>query len=313
MMIMGGSEAPLVLITSCSNRKRREAGSSLELPTDSMLSAKELAERWWKLASKQDRTFGPNELYCGRSIREISSVASDLHVPLYFISAGFGLLSTSDKIPSYNVTLSHIKRLVDCNPEIDPLTLWWWAINQARGIQNPLSGILRAHPNATIIVALPKNYLQLLVSEAQALSKAQIARLRVITASTEVPAPLAAVAMPYDTRFDGPDSPSPGTKTDFAARVAKHFVSNIWQNAPRASANEQAALVETSLAMFRYPQVIERARLSDEDIRGLINKMWIETSGRTGKMLRTLRDKNGVACEQARFARLAREVREARK
>ena len=51
-----------------------------------------------------------------------------------------------------------------------------------------------------------------------------------------------------------------------------------------------------------------RRRLDDGAIRELIRQSWEDFGGNSTKLLRHLRDKEMVACEQGRFSKLRRQV-----
>ena len=56
--------------------------------------------------------------------------------------------------------------------------------------------------------------------------------------------------------------------------------------------------------MLGRPTNAPRTRKSDSEILNLIHRRWRRVEGRSGRMLRLLRDEEMIACEQGRFRRL---------
>src|SRR5690606_38494001 len=99
---------------------------------------------------------------------------------------------------------------------------------------------------------------------------------------------------------------------DFAQRAARHFAETIVRASPGGSIEDHAGMVREALAKWQFPTVFERARLDDDSLLELIRTHWEEAGGKSGRLLRVLRDDLHVACEQGRFAALARRVRQER-
>ena len=110
--------------------------------------------------------------------------------------------------------------------------------------------------------------------------------------------------MPYDVRFDGVAAPFSGTQSDFPQRALRHFVSKVLPYHPRAGTRIHASVVDDLLAKHTPPKPLARKRLGDRDIVALIHRHWDTVHGRSGQMLRFLRDHLMIACEQNRFKEL---------
>jgi hypothetical protein len=118
--------------------------------------------------------------------------------------------------------------------------------------------------------------------------------------------------MPYDDRLDGPDSTNRGTRSDFAGRALRHFA-ELTRGEPQGhSAAEHAAKVSATLDGWRMPAKVARIRHDDAALLDLIRAHWDAERGSSSRLLRRFRDDLGIACEQGRFAKLAREVRSER-
>jgi hypothetical protein len=114
------------------------------------------------------------------------------------------------------------------------------------------------------------------------------------------PEQLLPYVLPYDARFDGPDSDIPGTRGDFASRALRHFAEVIFPNSSNSLETHKRAVVR-HLKDWRMPRKLEREPKSDEDIIKIIKRTWATTKGQSGRALRHLRDVEEIACEQGRF------------
>jgi hypothetical protein len=115
--------------------------------------------------------------------------------------------------------------------------------------------------------------------------------------------------MPYDDRLDGPASPIKGTRSDFAGRALRHFSDFILPGAEGGAPDHHSRAVRKAMEEWPFPSMVERRRLTDEEILSLLNEHWEAARGSTSALLRLFRDQLNVACEQGRFAALARQVR----
>ena len=166
-----------------------------------------------------------------------------------------------------------------------------------------------------ILIALPETYLEMLAPDLTALPPSAQERIRIFTGAPieRLPPALQPYRMPYDNRLDGPDSPRPGTVSDFASRALAHFVALGRGRAPQATLADDAEAVSSDLASWRRPDKFNRQRHDDKTMLELIDRHWEGNGGSSSRLLRFFRDELNIACEQSRFAGLARQVRESRK
>jgi hypothetical protein len=115
--------------------------------------------------------------------------------------------------------------------------------------------------------------------------------------------------MPYDARLDGPDSPAPGTATDFSSRALCDFSKFVLPGAPEATPEEHSAAVVHRLEQWSAAIRPERRRQSDADLLAIIRANWRYAGGSASQMLRWLRSELGIACEQGRMRNLHSTVR----
>ncbi|MNS64273.1 hypothetical protein D3C72_973940 [compost metagenome] len=131
-------------------------------------------------------------------------------------------------------------------------------------------------------------------------SAERLSRLRVF--SKECPSGAAEALspswMPYDDRLDAAGTDLAGTQGDFAQRALRHFATTLSGSSNAADDRDK---VLGSLDGLEARNTPVRNRLTDEAVLQLIDAHWETVSGRSGAMLRHLRDTLGFACEQGRF------------
>ena len=299
------------LVVGCTNRKRYPpelalTASSLELGPQTHLQA-----QWRKRLSRHHPRVRAEDLYCGRAFTEAVAAAGKFAGPLWIVSAGLGLVGSSDAVPSYDLTITPTadesiqRRLLSDGFSQDA---WWRTVNRGSRTPAPLStlihGELKHRP--LMVLAISTQYLHLVAADLRTLSSDTLGRIRVLTRWRLPPAlgHLAPASIVYGDKLDGPDSPLPGTIGDFAPRTARHFAEQIWSHAPGADARGHQRLVNRNLRRLGRPAKPARTRKSDSEILRLIHTFWRRVDGRSGRMLRFLRDEQMVACEQGRFRRL---------
>lgn len=306
----------VLLVTPCTQRKpgavRHPVLRASELPRGTQMS---VAEAWIARVQLACTCIQASELYGGRGFTEaLATVAPDSGA-LWIVSAGLGLLDARTQAPAYDLTVtpgaanSVQARIGNGN---FCARLWWATLNaRLRGGQS-LAVLVQSHPRATVVVTLSAAYAALVADDLAALPMSALARVRIVGPATDsvLPPPLRPCWMPYDTRFDGPDGPLPGTRADFAQRAARHFVGMIGHNDSTAPAAEHRAAVLAVLRDWRHAHVPDRRRLDDAGIRTLILHRWEAAGGSSSRMLRLLRDEERIRCEQGRFAALFRAIKQ---
>jgi len=303
----------VIVITSCTNRKKK-AGTVLALEgADTAASLFELARVWSRQvqATCRSETQAAVELYAGRSITEAKRAAESISAPLYIVSAGHGLLHPDDRIPSYNVTATPAtdNTLHQCLLRLGKVPAdWWQALIHAVGAQRSLTELVARSPGAIVLLAVPSAYLGLLARELGDLSESSLAQLRIITSphgASTLPARLQSAVMPYDERLEGLATFS-GTRSDFPQRALRHFVSALeGHSLPLELARHR---VSEAMATLVKPVLPERQRKTDEEITALLRGNWARFNGSATALLRFLRDEALVACEQSRFRSLRQQV-----
>lgn len=270
-----------------------------------------LAADWSMRLAAESQRFPAIDIYGGRGFAEAVAAAEILGARLFVVSAGLGLIDASTMVPPYactvvanaadNVALKVTNRFT--------LGTWWATLRDASPFNVILANVVRER-DGLILAALSDAYINLISTDLLSLPLDVLAKFRLFTRTPadRIAERLQPYLMPYDDRLNGPDSPTRGTLSDFASRALRHFASLLPED-DRSTAAEHASTVSSTLAGWRYPTKITRARYDDEALLKLIREHWNEDSSRS---LRRLRDEFNIACEHGRYSRLARIIRSER-
>lgn len=304
-----------VVITTCTNRKRKPVADGLHASSLPKGRLPDVASAWCARVGAAEARYPAADLYGGRGFQEANVVAGKLDAPLLIVSAGLGLVRSETAIPSYACTViaaaddSIAERLTDGSSLAD----WWRAISAVSPTSCRVETAFDAS-DGLVLAALSDAYVDLIAAEVEALPAAARQRLRLFTRAPlhRISDRLRPFVMPYDDRLDGPDSPVRGTRSDFAGRALRHFADHILTQLDDRDAAGHAAAVAAAIADWSLPERHERVRYDDPTLRTLIAEHWEALGGSTSKLLPFFRRELNIACEQGRFASLVREVRSAR-
>lgn len=295
-----------LVISNCSKRKRIPLDSSLQARALPEGSTEEVAARWAERLTQVVATTAVKDIYGGRAFVEACEAASLAKGRLLIVSAGLGLIDAETLAPGYSLTTA--RRDPDCIlDKTGGSSAAWWAAVQAR---SPIQSKALETETGLILAALPSAYLSMVAQAWSGWPEERLARLRLFTKEQpDVGAPAFRSAwMPYDDRLDAIDPDHKGTQGDFAQRAVRHFASTI--GGDRIDDDRRA--VSAALEGLSARKVPVRKRLSDGEITQLIERDWEVVSGRSGAMLRRLRDELVIACEQSRFQGLFNTVADRR-
>ncbi len=301
------------LITACTARKRVPAHPRLnacDLPNGTQEAV--LGAWMGQLESVTSATPVPGRLasrtYCGRGFAEALTAAGEKSA-LYVVSAGLGLIRSTDIIPSYALTVAGKGRdNIAAKVAGFNLTDWWTGLRDSPCSVGDVKQAFK-DSGSVVIVAVPHTYYLMIERELNLLEHRNRERLRIVgVAPSKVAHSLQKYVMPFDERLDGPDSPIPGTKADFSQRAGRYLIEHVIAEAPMNSADEHARRVRELVRAWRRPQKRRRQKLSDDEVKSQIRNSWDAVEGRSSIMLRYFRDNLGVACEQTRFKNLFKEV-----
>jgi len=293
-----------IVVTNCTARKR--AGIPLVRFVPKGESIRQIAEDWRSSLDAEPTRLQAGRLYVGRSILEARNVSQDLNAQLFIVSAGIGLVESVEPIPGYDMSASGkgTELAATLTRHGASKSDWWHLLASGKG----LGWLLREHHDATVLLSLPSEYLDMVREDLDAISSGDLSRVWVFTSPAgrkkigQVPG---FPVLPYDERLESIAGYA-GTRSDFPQRALKHFVSAL--NGHLLPIDEASLAVSGALGNFQYKAVPNRRRLDDGEIRELIRQAWDGFGGNSTKLLRHLRDKELVACEQGRFSRLRRQV-----
>jgi hypothetical protein len=288
---------PLV-ITPCTSRKRQppQVSVSAMLPG----TQQELCRAWLRAIRKVNPESCAEDLYSGRAFGLAKQAARILGADFAIASAGLGMVMSSTKVPSYNLTISRGGLTDKLTSSFDPVK-WWRTISKGPYAID-FDAVLRNRP--LVLVCLSRAYAPLFQ---EALESVPTDRLRIFGAGLGyvLPTSLRPCVLPYDLRLD---AGTPGTRGDFAQRALLHYV-RVIHGVHTMSIDDERAAVLAELAKAPKPKPLpKRPRADDDAIRAVIARLLPSIGPRRSAMLRHLRDVEGLACEQGRFYSLFADV-----
>ncbi|EXI65342.1 MAG: DGQHR domain protein [Candidatus Accumulibacter adjunctus] len=299
----------LVLVTVCTNRKSIPPLERLQaerLPSGCQEAVSKTWRAWLREAA---RRVPAKRLYAGRGFTEALAVVESRKADLWIVSAGLGLVHGDEEVPGYDLTLSagsdsSVARKVTDGPF--DASRWWSDLGRRRRPKRSLAELLSSHPAEHVVISLPGSYMELVQEDLQSAGSAALCKLRLVgPLDLDRVAPrLRPLVMPYDDRLNGPISPLNGTRADFPQRAARHFLEQACADGLASDPEDDAARVRASLRDLAWPAQANRRPLGDDEIVKVILASWDRASGQSTKMLRLLRDEEGIACEQGRFVQL---------
>jgi hypothetical protein len=250
-------------------------------------------------------THRASDLYRGRGFRLALNLAAECESELYIVSAGLGLVGGGVSIPAYGLTLSgtgpeNIATRV--TGRFDP-SAWWRAIGRGP-FATPLDAIFKPAREGVVVASLSHPYARLVGSALAEIPQGDLVRLRIVGSGLRsvLPEALQPYIMPYDDRVA---EYAPGARVDLAQRALVHFVRECLPELPDGDAAAHAIWVAIALGKMTAPATPVRRRSTDAAVLEVIRRHLGSGIG-VARLLRVLRDQEGLACEQARFARLYR-------
>ncbi|WP_440233123.1 hypothetical protein [Brevundimonas diminuta] len=285
-----------LVIVMCSKRKRAETDSALYARDLDADDTHTVASAWGHRLSKAPAQIPTSDLYAGRGFLEARRAAAHLNADLAVVSAGLGLVEATTLAPSYSLTTAPRDADSVLAKTGGSASSWWSALQSA----SPFSSAAPVRETGLILAGLSAAYLALVADEWSRWPAERLTRLRIFSKErpTGAAEALAPCWMPYDDRLDAAGDDLAGTQGDFAQRALRHFATTI-QGSSNAAADSDKVL--QALDGFQARRTPVRHRLSDDAVLQLIDAHWATVGGRSGAMLRHLRDTLGFACEQRRF------------
>ena len=300
----------MVVITTCTQRKNARphfAATSVSLPIGSQDAVQ---TAWIEKIRTLPANTAASALYAGRGFGLATQAAKIAKGKLYILSAGLGLVADDQQVPVYGLTVSggHAESVsTRVTGEFDAAA---WFSGLLSGPHSDQWDDAVGQGSGRILVALTRPYAAMVGQSLNALEPQALARLRIFGASLApaLPASLHPALAPYDDRLD---VLLPGTRADFSQRALLHFVRSVAVKHDAQNRDADYAAVEAALGGVVAPDRPRRPRRTDDEILHLILAHLRSQSG-IARILRALRDEEGVACEQSRFGRLYRAAFERR-
>jgi len=275
---------------------------------------REISKEWKRRLGQADGRVAAKELYQGRAYCEAMKAAWLAQTPLCVISAGMGLITETDRIPPYSLTISDghadsISSRVVNGVAFSPQQ--WWAALWSNGIRRrSLAEVIASSKETLFVLALSSAYLTLVMEDLLELKGRDLERVRLIgpRRTAEVYEGLQHVHMPYDSRLDGVKSPIRGTESDFPQRAGRHFVEHALRMRKKPTLEGHRAMVLRALRGWPYREAIVRSKLPEAQLRRAVKQVFREAGGHWSVALRKLRDDLNVACEQGRFQHMCKDI-----
>lgn len=292
-----------VVITICTFRKRArpQFGSTpaaLSIDTQDIVLA-----AWIERVRTLPVDTAAGVLYAGRGFSLAAQAAKIAEAKLYVLSAGLGLVPADRRVPLYGLTVSagHSESVAARVTGDFDAAAWFSGL-----LSSPLSDqwVDAIGPTSgRILVALTRPYAQMVGDSLSALGPEVLARLRIfgVSLAAVLPAALHPALAPYDGRLD---TILPGTRADFSQRALHHFVGLVAGKSEQERDADYGA-VASALEKVTAPNRPNRPRRTDAEILEMISVRLHSQQG-IARILRALRDEEGIACEQSRFSRLYR-------
>ncbi|WP_143275368.1 hypothetical protein [Bradyrhizobium canariense] len=262
-----------------------------------------VATQWITKVDRLPRWGAAETFYAGRAFGLAKEAANLSAARFYILSAGLGIVPASRPIPVYGLTISPrheqsvLRKIVG---DFDPAE---WFSSLLTGVHSDEWSDVAGGNSGRILTALSRPYAEMVAASLSNAPRRMLERLRIFGTSLEaaLPVNLHAAIAPYDERLN---AIFPGTRTDFAQRAMLHFVKSV-ATKPSKGRDDDFAAVRSSLKNLKLPRLVQRPRVTDEEILAVIKRRLRMQTG-AARMLAALRHEDGVACEQSRFARLYR-------
>lgn len=296
----------VTIITTCSSRKLHGKVDRLDLRAVHPGDMRAVVDEWHRAVSLSSGDPYPAcDVYRGRAFSEAKRAAEIVGGELWIVSAGLGLLRANELIPIYDLSVTGggendvREKILGTFIDED----WWSNINREFwGEDKPISKMVIRAPARIYVFALSSKYYRLVEDDLLSIPPMDRKRLRFVGLGMEkvVDKALLPYLLPYDSRFDGPDSPIRGTRSDFAQRAARHFVQELVARGVNGL-EEQKKTISRLMEKWHAPMQPGRESMTDEKILAYIRKKAKEAPKcGNSRMLRALRD-SGFRCEQNRF------------
>lgn len=299
----------MLIIVPCSSQKSVITPSRLNADTFHAKTLDEYAQQWVGRVRAAKKTYLPDQVYAGQGITIAREASEHLDAGLHILSAGLSMVSPTQRIPGYDLTVNSggpgpFNNVNESANAVD----WWDSLNRAFGHRAPLARLIKKQ-DSLVIVALSESYLLMVEPELKKIAKAECKKLRLITSSkTKLSNELAAIAIRYDQRLNTAAGARRGANTTFIQRALLHYSQLLTDNPRTHSVKGQQALVEQSFGDAIIHERPSRLKLADPELLQVIKTLLKKKVLTRASSLELIRHEKGIACEQSRFNRLYDQV-----
>lgn len=301
----------MLIVGSCSSTKRYPVPPQLDAGSIRARTLVAYADQWLDRIEAQPPAAAALQVYGGAGHAALSLAATESDSQLIFVSAGLGVVRSGEQIPSYNLTVSSrgpgpfARSAIQAKPRD-----WWAVLHRARTRGSPLADFIRRHDDI-VVLALPMSYLAMVQDDLAALGARQVSKLRILASQEcRLPEELAPQMILYDNRLAFLGDGFSGGMSSLIQRAAHHFLCEVLPDRRINGIDGQRRRVQTILSAQKQPKRVERRKVSDLVVTKHIRRMLAgaETKAPVTSALQQLRHEHGIACEQARFAKLYQKV-----
>ncbi len=309
------------MVVTCTKRKTQVARRSLCIGSLSKSNTSQLVEKWLgKLEDVESPVTSAFDLYSGdhwKIAKSLPGLAKEkgVDLQLWVCSAGYGLVSGDAAIKPYSATFSsgHVDSVLGkiFNASSESVTQWWSGLSKWRGPEagqpRTLKSLAQRFPNASLVVAASDVYLSAM-EEDIASAKQEIASqdsLVVVSGTGLLRGDLATNLIPCDARLQ---SLLGGALMSLNIRIVRWLLetTRVWPLNVNRSRTRFRELVESQPPLVHA----SRTQVTDEQVADFIKRKLRKRPELTASpLLRSLRE-SGLACEQKRFGRIFKEIRE---
>lgn len=305
------------VIVTCTKDKRIAVSRDCQLRHVPAGSLSERMKDWRsRLRRRWRERVMVRDLYAGDHWSTVRSFASSyFSIDTWICSAGFGLVRIDDFITPYNATFSssHPDSVVRKLTGVDrhcSATKWWKHLTKWKADfqdrPRSLAALMATFPKRATVIVASNTYLRAIEEDLlQGIANlADPDLLSIVCSGAKRPNALEQHLVPCDARFQAATG---GARRSLNTRIAARIFRES-RMPPRYSTLRS----RYSKLLSKQPpiEVYDRRPMSDDEVRAFIKEqMRADCTLRHSPLLRRLRDAN-KACEQKRFAKLYREVRE---
>lgn len=305
------SSTRLHVVAACSGTKRVPVADSLRLRT--IPTGAHQVSEWIQTLEETSVERSPaRDVYGGAHWQTVANLTEEAQAfgsktQLWALSAGLGLIDTSDPIPAYSATFSAGP---DCvGQDLNQRQQWWADLSKWRGLSQvgrprSLTELAEQFPHDSILIIGSPSYMAAAAKDLRDAFAAHKQSDRIVVASStsirdcpDIP------FLKADARLQAVMG---GARTSLNARVGRWAVRES-RGRPLGGADlirELGRLVAQQPELTRF----NRKKLTDREVTDFIrHHSSRQGSSSATQALRALRN-SGLACEQKRFGRLFRET-----